>query len=38
METLQNKDENIHESEVLKWKDKRTLTLIECQNLHLGLD
>ena len=27
-----NKDDNIHESEALKWKDKRTLTLIEFQN------
>ena len=27
-----NKDGNIHKSEALKWKDKRTLTLVECQN------
>ena len=27
-----NMDHNIHKSEVLKWKDKRTLTLVECQN------
>ena len=28
-----NKDDNIHESEALKWNDKRTLTLVECQNV-----
>ena len=28
-----NKDDNIHKSEALKLKDKRTLTLVECQNL-----
>ncbi len=29
-----NKFDNIHksEAEALKWKDKRTLTLVECQN------
>ena len=26
------KDDNIHKSEALKWKDKSTLTLVECQN------
>ena len=27
-----NKDDNIHKSEALKWKEKRTLTLVDCQN------
>ena len=27
-----NKDDNIHKSKALKWKDKGTLTLVECQN------
>ena len=27
-----NKDDNIHYSEALKWKDKRTLTLVDFQN------
>ena len=27
-----NKDDNIHKSEALKREDKRTLTLVECQN------
>ena len=27
-----NKDDNIHKSEALKLKDKRTLTLVKCQN------
>ena len=26
-----NKDDNIHKSEALKWKEKRRLTLVECQ-------
>ena len=26
-----NKDENIHKSDALKLRDKRTLTLLECQ-------
>ena len=29
---LKNKDENIHKSKALKWNDKRTLTLVECQD------
>ena len=28
-----NKDNNIHKSEALKWKTKRTLTHVGCQNL-----
>ena len=27
-----NKNDNIHKSEALKRKDKRTLSLVECQN------
>ena len=29
---LENKDDNIHKSEALKREDKRTLTLLKCQN------
>ena len=32
-----NKDDNIHKGEALKWKDKRTFTLVECQNLISGI-
>ena len=28
-----NKDDNINKSEALKMKDKRSLTLVECQHL-----
>ena len=28
----ENKDDNIHKSDALKRYDKRTLTLVECQN------
>ena len=31
-EFLGKKDDNIHKSEGLKWKDKGTLTFVECQN------
>ena len=27
-----NKDDNIPKSKALKWQDKLTLTLLECQN------
>ena len=27
-----NKNDNIHKSEALQWKDKQTLTLVVCQN------
>ena len=27
-----NKDDNIYKSEAKKWKDKTSLTLVECQN------
>ena len=36
--TYFNKDDNIHKSEALKWKDKRTLTLVECQNSKLNIN
>ena len=29
---IKNKDDNIHKSEALKRYDRRTLTLVECQN------
>ena len=29
---LKIKDDNIHKSKALKLKDKRTFTLVECQN------
>ena len=32
VQRLKSKDDNIHESEALKRKDKQTLTLVECQN------
>ena len=31
MNILSNKDDDIYKSEDLKWIDKRTLTLVECQ-------
>ena len=32
-----NKDDNIHKSEALNRYDRRTLTLVECQN-YIGFD
>ena len=32
LKCFNNKDDNINISEALKWKDKRTLTLVKCQN------
>ncbi len=29
---LENKDDNIHKIEALKQYDRRTITLVECQN------
>ena len=29
---INNKDDNIYKSKALKLYDKRTLTLVECQN------
>ena len=29
------KDDNIHKNEALKRKNKRTLTLVECQNVNV---
>ena len=28
-DTLENEDDNIHKSEALEWKNKRTITLVE---------
>ena len=32
VEMLNKKDDNIHKIEALKWENKQTLTLVECQN------
>ena len=32
LRNINNKDDNIHKSEALKWKGKQTLTLVDCQN------
>ena len=32
IKTNYNKDDNIHKSEALKWEDKRTITIVRCQN------
>ena len=30
-----NKDDYIHQSEALKWKDERTLTLVELNKIYI---